>query len=417
MVQDEDDVQDGHVVTQSDEIRRAPRVGRVLLFGGVAGACLLGAGLGLWARPSDIERPTGAKPAVAAVTPVLGPRRIPIVVDDTPAPIGKPLDVMAPSPARPAIAPPVHAAPPVPAPEMIAPTRPPNGLVKVAAPIPGPIESARPRTLLPPVSPPPGLAPAPGPAPEAARARAAQLAQQQAAQKAASQRAAAQKALAREAAAEKLAEARAAKAEHERELAEDRREARAERLAEQRAEQKARREKARQAELARAAPPPKPKHGLGALIARLAPHHDRAEPVARAEAKPERAVRRAEVKKARLARPAERAPTRPKAEPAPPLMAPKGGGPIRIANKCASADPGEALACGDPSLSAAERRLSRAYHDAEAAGVPAATLAQQQQRWKQARAAAAREAPWAVREVYQARIAELQDMTRDAQGN
>jgi uncharacterized protein len=98
----------------------------------------------------------------------------------------------------------------------------------------------------------------------------------------------------------------------------------------------------------------------------------------------------------------------------------RASGTIRVANttsvRCASPDPGEALACGDPNLSAAEKRLARAYRDAEAAGVPASTLASQQQRWKQARAAAAREAPWAVREVYQARIAELQDLTRDAKG-
>jgi uncharacterized protein len=118
-------------------------------------------------------------------------------------------------------------------------------------------------------------------------------------------------------------------------------------------------------------------------------------------------------------------PKRPAAKPpaerervAPPL-APKGAGPIRVASvmtRCASPDPGEALTCGDPALGAALRRLNRAYREAADAGVPRERLEQQQQRWLAARAAAAREAPWAVREVYQARIAELQDMARSARG-
>ena len=83
-------------------------------------------------------------------------------------------------------------------------------------------------------------------------------------------------------------------------------------------------------------------------------------------------------------------------------------------SRCASDDPGAALACADPSLGAAERQLTRAYRAAEAAGVPAATLRRQQQRWLAARAAAARDAPWAVHDVYVARIAELQDQTRQA---
>lgn len=374
-------VHDDDSVAESSNAGRPPSgTARVLLFAGVAGACLMGAGLGFWARPSEIERP-GVKP-VQTVTPTSTPRRIPIVVDDTPAPIGKPLDVMAPSPPRPAVAPPAR---PAPAPEIIAPSRPPEGLVRVAAPVPGPIEPSRPRTLLPPVA--PQAAPA-RPAVDAAKLRATQLAAEQAEQRKLAQKAA-QKAV------QKAAQQQA-KAERER-LAE----AKAEKLA----KAKAKARKAREIELARAAPKPKPKHGISALLAKLAPHHEEAAA----------AGRKAGVRDARLTKAPGKA--RPKTEPAPPLMAPKGGGPIRIANKCASPDPGEALACGDPSLSAAERRLARAYRDAEAAGVPAATLAQQQQRWKAARAAAAREAPWAVREVYQARIAELQDMTRDAQGN
>jgi uncharacterized protein len=81
---------------------------------------------------------------------------------------------------------------------------------------------------------------------------------------------------------------------------------------------------------------------------------------------------------------------------------------------CARSDPGEALVCADPSLGAADRQLSRAYQFARAAGVPDAQLRSQQQRWLAARSAAAREAPWAVRDVYMARIAELNDQAKDA---
>jgi colicin import membrane protein len=68
----------------------------------------------------------------------------------------------------------------------------------------------------------------------------------------------------------------------------------------------------------------------------------------------------------------------------------------------------------DPGLGAAERQLNRAYQDARAAGVPDAQLQRQQQRWLAARQAAAREAPWAVHDVYLARIAELNGQAREA---
>jgi hypothetical protein len=384
-------VQDESADLRPRSDRRAG-TGKALLFAGVAGACVLGAGLGLWARPSDLERPGAPKAAAPVVTPISTDRRIPIVVDDSPAPIGKPLDVLTPQaprpaviPRRPALAP--QAAPPEP--EMIAPSRPPSGLVRVAAPVPGPMAPTAPRP-----------APRPAPPPVAARPDPRLL---QA------------KADAARAHAEKLQEARLAKAEHRRELAEQAAEAKADAKIERLARLKARHDKIRahEIELAKAAAP-KPRHGLAALahaFARLAPHHTQSAPEQRAEARPEPRHKKP-ASETRLAKAAPR----PRAEP-PQLMA-KAAGTIRVATipRCASADPGEALACGDPSLGAAERRLARAYRDAEAAGVPASTLATQQQRWKQARAAAAREAPWAVREVYQARIAELQDLTRDAKG-
>ena len=84
--------------------------------------------------------------------------------------------------------------------------------------------------------------------------------------------------------------------------------------------------------------------------------------------------------------------------------------------RCASRGAGAALVCTDPSLGAAERQLTRAYQSARAAGVPDAQLQREQQRWLAARSAAAREAPWAVHDVYLARIAELNGLAREAHG-
>lgn len=382
---------------ESDDIPRArPAAGRYRLIAGVVGACALGAGLGLWARPSDLERPGSPKPPPApVVTPASADRRIPIVVDDSPAPIGKPLDVLSASPPRPAIAPPRQPPQPQPpAPEPAAPTRPPTGLVRVVAPVPGPMAPTPPRALAPAPPPEPEPVVVEKPAPPKPTAKAVQA---------------------------KADAARLAKAAHVKKAAQMAAKAKAVKLA----KAKARHDRAKAAhevELARAAPPPKPRHGLMALahaFAKLAPHHAKAEPAApveTAEAKPER-HHKASVHETRLAKAAAKThPVRP--DPTP--LTARGAGPLRLASattRCASPDPGEALACGDPTLGAAERRLSRAYHDAEAAGVPSSTLKQQQQRWIAARAAAAREAPWAVREVYQARIAELQDLVRDAKGD
>jgi uncharacterized protein YecT (DUF1311 family) len=185
--------------------------------------------------------------------------------------------------------------------------------------------------------------------------------------------------------------------------------------------------KAHEVEFADEAPPPaKPRRALLALahvIERVAQHRSRADDARRddqeqrADAAPSHG-RKASMREVHLTRP-EKA-RAPKIERFVPPLSTKGAGPIKVASvvtRCASPDPGEALACGDPNLVAAQRRLNRAYAEAEAAGVPHATLEQQQQRWLSARAAAAREAPWAVREVYQARIAELQDLARSAEGN
>jgi hypothetical protein len=327
--------------------------------GGIATACLLGAGVGLWARPGAGERPGAARPQPAAA-PAAGPaRRLAIVVDDTPPPIGEPLAVLTPAQAPPAAIPP----PPKPAAaKPAAPSRPPNGLVRVVAPVPAP--------LAPPRRPATPSAPAAPPVPKAAAGEAA---------------------------------ARPKPPTRPTELA-------APKLRKAALKSRTERRRPERREVAEAKP--KPRHGLAALthaFAKLAPHP--ATPAsARAEAAPPRRKPAAETRLAKVE------PRRAKPPTPPPSAA---AAPIKVANvqtRCASPDPGEALACGDPGLSAAQRRLERAYRDAEAAGVPAATLERQQQRWRAARAAAAREAPWAVRQVYQARIAELQDLARDARG-
>lgn len=99
-------------------------------------------------------------------------------------------------------------------------------------------------------------------------------------------------------------------------------------------------------------------------------------------------------------------------------VAPRGEGPLRVAREaCALPDPGAALVCADRRLAARDQQLQRVYRRAEAAGVPAAALRRREARWLEVRAAAAREAPWAVEDVYVARISEINDMIRDAREN
>ena len=119
--------------------------------------------------------------------------------------------------------------------------------------------------------------------------------------------------------------------------------------------------------------------------------------------------------KAKPAAPAAKAPARlAVAEPpAPPRL--------EAPTKPAKAPP-KATAKAQPQLvrsapnpwAAEDRRLERAYRRAAEAGVPEWRLARQQARWRQARDAAAREAPWEVPRVYDARIAELDDLAGEA---
>lgn len=369
-------------MVQDEESEQTPKttppVGRALVFGGVAAACALGAGLGLWARPVNGESPQVAKP-LPPVAEVLPDRRLRVVLDEGPPPVAKPLEVLSP--------PPQHAAAPI-APEPQVPRRPPEGLVRIDAPDPGPLALApRPQPVR--------VIATPKPAPVVVKAVAKAEPAPKRAHKAIDER-----------------DLRTARAEHVRSAPKHERP----KLA--KAEPRPARSRPHEVETADAAHEARARRAILALahvVTRIAAHHAREE--ARAEPPPAPA-RKASLHEARVTRtPAKKPPRRERYIP--PLNT-RDAGPIRVATvttRCASPDPGAALTCGDPALGAAERRMNRAYRDAVAAGVPAATLEQQQQRWLSARAAAAREAPWAVREVYQARIAELQDMTRSAEGN
>jgi hypothetical protein len=136
--------------------------------------------------------------------------------------------------------------------------------------------------------------------------------------------------------------------------------------------------------------------------ARIAPHKVTAAPAKAQKVK-------LETKKPKAVAPVVRVTQAAKsAAPARPLKPAKGAGPVRLAK----AQPAPNTAIRD-----ADRQMSRAYSTARAAGVPDWQLRKQQARWEAARASAAREAPWAVRDVYLARIAELHDLTKDAQAS
>jgi hypothetical protein len=420
---------------------RRPGLGaRHILFVGVAGACVLGVGLGLWAKPAMSERQAMvARPADAPkAAPPTPARQLEIVVDDRPAPLGKPIDVL-PSKAAPPPAPPVPQARALPWPEA-APTASPQGLIKTraAAPEPPPEPKAPPNA---------GKAKADRPK-LASLVVAALVAPKPAPPKAVAQKTVAQKALAKSPPAApvhlakarpdprahrlELARAAAARAEaHRLELAETAKAAKAARAAAHqqqielaRAEAKGRAEARAEAKteaLAFARDDARKRARLAALahaVQRFLPHQARPAPVEEAKAD-RRRLRKArhepQVERASLrTRRAPRAepPARARAAAIPPAHA---SGLMRVsAPRCVSRDPGQAIVCADPSLGAAERQLTRAYQDARAAGVPDAQLQHQQQRWLAARSAAAREAPWAVHDVYLARIAELNGQAREA---
>jgi hypothetical protein len=427
---------------------RRPGLGaRQILFIGVAGACVLGVGLGLWAKPAMSERQAmAAKPADAPkAAPPPPARQLEIVVDDRPAPLGKPIDVL-PSRGAPPPAPLVPQARALPWPDA-APSAPPEGLIKtrteVAEPPPAPRAGA-PRAERPKLAPlvVAALFP-PKPAPPKAVPQKTVVAKAVASKAPTKNPPPAPVHLAKarpdpKAHGLELARAAAAKAQaHRLEVAETAKAARAEKAAarqqqielaraEARGREEARAEAKAQA-LAFARDDARKRARLIALahaVQRLLPHQARPAPVEQArvevarverpharKARHEPRVERASLKTRRAQRFAE-PPARVHAPVVPPARA---SGLMKVsAPRCAARNAGQAGVCADPNLGAAERQLTRAYQDARAAGVPDAQLQHQQQRWLAARSAAAREAPWAVHDVYIARIAELNGQAREA---
>ncbi len=482
----------------ADDFRDPPpprRRGRAVLFAGVAGACVLGAGLGLWARPGMSERQLALTPPTPAAP--AGPvRTLQVVVDNRPAPLGAPMQVLPTSDAKPAapMALPVFTAPArAPDPVVrtpIAPAPPPPVQMAAApAPAPKPFAVARlapilaaaiaaPKMLITrleaPKPPPILLAKADPPhkadASAAGKAAAHKAALARAAEEKAEQAKADREDEAREQAAQtrlaelkvaqakdakakavqvRLAKAEAAKAtakaEHLAQLAQAQSKAqsraaalikvkadKAETVRLARAEAKGRAEaraEARADALAVAKEEAQKQIRLASLvrtIKRVLPHEARPQPEPVRTAKLDRkrskkaqrheaVIERASLKGHKAAHAAE-PPIRAHAAPA--IPPPRPSGLMRVsASRCGQRDPGEALVCADPNLGAADRQLTRAYQGARAAGVSDAQLQRQQQRWLAARTAAAREAPWAVHDVYMARIAELNGQARDAHGD
>jgi fused signal recognition particle receptor len=336
-------------------VSKPRRVSPGVMLAGVTSACLLGAGLGLWARPSN-DAAGPARPHATAPSLATGPRQIEIRVDDPPASAAAQVARRAPE----AVAPPGE--PPAEGTEPVAPQRAPEGLVKVHAVAPPRLVDTD----------------------DAALRRVREAAERRAEADAAAER-----------------KAQAARAEREAEKREVRAEAKAAAL------RKARKEEARIAEAearAEAQAKAKAEHRLAERQA--------AEQITAKKADAERrqakllAQKRANEKLATQAR-----------KPTPKAVAVATVTKAKLAKapaRCVSEDPGAALTCSDPTLSAADRQLARAYRQAEAAGVPTERLERQQRRWLAARANAARQAPWAVHDIYLARIAELQDQTLQA---
>lgn len=379
--------------------RKPPAPGRLVVTG-VVGACILGVALGFWARPAE----PGAHAAAKAKPPAAPRVNLQIVVDNAPAPIGSPLEVL---PADPTAQPAAAAPPPVE--PMMVPRRPASGLVKVDAVVaPEPEFAPEPKAERPkkPEKLKLVVVERPKADPRIAKARAAEAraAEARAAEARATETRLAQ-ARAKKAAA--LAQARAEKLEQ----------AKAVRLA--KAEKAEKLEKAKALKLAKAEAQKKP----GKIAKLQVKTKPQAKPknlttLLRAVKTEARQIVRPKAVKVAAVKPAPK-PEKVARKPAAKRPVLHGAGPMRVARAepCISPDPGEAIVCADSRLGARDRQLQEAYRTAEAAGVPATALRRQQSRWLAARAAAAREAPWAVEDVYVARISELKDQTRDAREN
>lgn len=175
-------------------------------------------------------------------------------------------------------------------------------------------------------------------------------------------------------------------------------------------------------------PQPEPKKPAPAKPAKPKPKVEKivvakAEPKATPKpAKPEPAAKKAKpvllAKAEAKPRPAPKVET-PKPTPKPVVMA-------KVEPKPAAAPPAPpppkktlAKAVGRPApventWAAEDRRLARAYRQALEAGAPEWRLARQQARWRSIRDEAMREAPWALSDIYAARIAELDDEAGEA---
>jgi hypothetical protein len=345
----------------------------------------MGVGLGLWARPAMSERQLAAPAAKLAPAPI---RLLQIVVDDGPAPLGAPIEVL------PAIAPsPRPLAPSPPSTETFAPARPGTGLLRVQAVEP---DTAEPE---------PKAAPAPTrpaviktkAAPPPAKPKPAIKAKVGKAEAAATSSPRLQKVRAVEQPAPTKAKLL--------------------RVDLKRTKAKALPAKVERPAKARLDTPRAHKPAQLRRIAHAAsrPTLRKAEPVARVQkvkavrrpvsvAKPLRTAKLVKPAKPQVQKAAAKVRLQ-KAAPMRPLKPARGAGPVRVA---------KAAPRPEAAIRNADKQMYRAYSTARTAGVPDWQLRRQQQRWEQARASAAREAPWAVRDVYLARIAELHDLTRDA---
>ncbi|MGH6908829.1 MAG: hypothetical protein ACREEG_01480, partial [Phenylobacterium sp.] len=341
-----------------------------------------GVGLGLWARPAMSERQM-ALPPVEAPAAAAPSRGLQIILDDTPAPLGAPIEVL------PGSAEPPRAAPAEPpSRELLAPVRPAVGLVRV--------QSVEPEAE-------PAEAPPP---PKAVRKTAAKPAPQKVAPPKPMKIKAVAAPKAKPPKVEKPARLEKVKTVEK---------ARAKPAVSKVVKAEPKPAKIRVAKLDRPSKPariekvevkrPAKLSGIVRAVERITPRKPVATP------KPQKV--RLEVKKTKAPKPRVEKVVQ-KAQPAkaaPPVKAikpVKGAGPLRIA---------KAQPRPDTAIRDADRQMDRAYSSARAAGVPDWQLRKQQARWEAARASAAREAPWAVHDVYLARIAELHDLTKDAQAS
>jgi len=400
-------------------IRQAQPASRVLMACGLAGACALGVMAGLWAKPDAQER--RLVPEAARLTDPAPPRQLEIVINDAPgyAPEPQPAietpEIVGPAllaPSQPMAA---ELGPADPAETPGAPT-----VTRVTAAAPVRVIQPRPAVLsIAPEAKPVRVVekPVPKAKPRAAdRPAKAQQADRKAetararAEKAARSERPERKAKAEKAERVKLAAAAKAKAA-QKAVAEDRRSRRvAEAKATSRqlaqAEAKALKAKLRKAEAKQKAAELRLAE-LRAEKSRAAQKAKKGEAVRQAEAAAQR--RRVLAAQMAAARPSEIRKTKATAAP------PRARLQKASANRCALSDPGASAVCANPSLGAVDRRMTEAYRQAEAAGAPAERLQRQHRRWLAARSAAAREASWAVEDVYQERIAELREEARNAQ--